>query len=181
MLDLLLRLSALVDRLTGGIGSLLRWLTLAMVAVAAGNAVLRYAGRFVGANLTSNASIEAQWYLFSVVFLLGAAVAVLRDAHVRVDVLYGRLDRRGRAAVDLVGGLLLLLPFSWFCFWVCSPSVRESVRVWEVSPDPGGLPRWPIKAMMLACFGLLMAQGGSEVVKRIAILAGRDVDLGGRP
>jgi TRAP-type mannitol/chloroaromatic compound transport system permease small subunit len=174
MLRLLVRLSALVDRLTGGLGKLLRWLTLAMVLVAAANAVLRYAGRFVGTNLTSNASIETQWYLFSAVFLLGAAVALRQDAHVRVDVLYGRLSTRGRAVVDLLGGLLLIIPFSWFAFWVCSPSVRSSIAVWEVSPDPGGLPRWPIKSLMLVCFGLLMAQGGSEVVKRLAFLLGVD-------
>ncbi|MEC7946325.1 MAG: TRAP transporter small permease subunit [Myxococcota bacterium] len=172
MIRQLVRLSSLVDRLTGGLGGMLRWLTLAMVLVAAANAVLRYAGRFVGANLTSNASIETQWYLFSVLFLLGASVAVRQDAHVRVDVLYGQLSTRGRAVVDLFGGLLLLIPFCWFAFWVCSPSVRASVAVWEVSPDPGGLPRWPIKCLMLACFGLLMAQGASEVVKRLALLRG---------
>ena len=175
MLRLLLRLSSTIDRFTGGLGRVLRWLTLAMVLIAAANAVLRYAGRFVGMNLTSNATIEAQWYLFSIVFLLGATVAVQRDAHVRVDVFYGRLTARGRAIIDLAGGLLLLIPFSWFAFWVCSPSVRASVAVWEVSPDPGGLPRWPIKSLMLVCFGLLMAQGGSEVVKRLAFLVGVEV------
>lgn len=175
MLSMLVRLAGLIDRLTGGLGRLLRWCTLAMVLVAGGNAVLRYAGRFVGTNLTSNATVEAQWYLFSVVFLLGAAVAVQRDAHVRVDVVYSRLPARGRAWVDLLGGLLLLVPFSWFAFWVCSPSVRASVSVWEVSPDPGGLPRWPIKSLMLVCFGLLIAQGGSEIIKRIAFLIGREV------
>lgn len=175
MLRLLVSLSALVDRLTGGLGRLLRWLTLAMVLVAAANAVLRYAGRFAGTNLTSNAGIETQWYLFSALFLLGASVALRQDAHVRVDVLYARLSDRGRAAVDLLAGLLLVIPFSWFAFWVCSPSVRASVAVWEVSPDPGGLPRWPIKSLMLVCFGLLMAQGGSEVVKRLAFLLGAPV------
>lgn len=173
MLALLLHASSVVDRLTAQLGRGLRWLTLAMVLLGSGNALLRYGGRFVGHNLTSNAAIEAQWYLFSIVFLLGASVAVRDNAHVRVDVFYGRLSPRGKSMVDLLGGLFLLIPFCWFAFWVCSPSVRASFAVLEVSPDPGGLPRWPIKAMMLVCFGLLMAQGASEVVKHAASLMGR--------
>jgi TRAP-type mannitol/chloroaromatic compound transport system permease small subunit len=173
MVDLLLKLSHLIDRLTGRLGRVVRWLTLAMVVVAAANALLRHLGRFVGTNLTSNASIETQWYLFSVIFLLGAASTLRDDGHVRVDVLYGSLGARGRAIIDLVGTVFLLLPFCAFSLWVCSPSVRSSIAVWEISPDPGGLPRWPIKAMVLACFGLLAVQGVSEGIKRVAILAGR--------
>jgi TRAP-type mannitol/chloroaromatic compound transport system permease small subunit len=172
MLPLLIQLSTLIDRATGGLGRLVRWLTLAMVVVAASNAVLRHLGKFVGTNLTSNASIETQWYLFSVVFLLGAATTLQQDGHVRVDVLYGNLGIKARAAIDLVGTLTLLLPFCAFALWVTNPSVRASIAVWEVSPDPGGLPRWPIKAMVLVCFALLAVQGVSEGIKRIAILAG---------
>lgn len=172
MVLLLVQLSNLIDRATGGLGRLVRWLTLAMVVVASSNAVLRHLGKFVGTNLTSNASIETQWYLFSLVFLLGAATTLQQDGHVRVDVLYGNLSTKARAVIDLVGTLTLLLPFCVFSLWVSSPSVQASVAVWEVSPDPGGLPRWPIKAMVLVCFGLLAAQGVSEAIKRIAILTG---------
>ena len=172
MTPLLLRISGLIDRAMGALGRAVSWLTLGMVLLGAGNAVLRYLGRFVGENLTSNAVVEAQWYLFALVFLLGAAPTLLRDRHVRVDVLYGRLKPRGRAVIDLAGALLFLLPFCAFAIWVSSPSVRSSVQVWEGSPDPGGLPRWPIKISILVCFGLLIAQGVSEVIKRIAGLLG---------
>lgn len=172
MLPALLHLSALIDAISRRVGRAVSWLTLGMVVLGAGNAVLRYLGRFVGENLTSNAVLEAQWYLFSLVFLLGAAPTLLRDRHVRVDVLYGRLSLRQKAGIDLAGALLFTIPFAWFCIWVGSPSVRASIQVWEVSPDPGGLPRWPIKAVILVCFGMLMAQGASEAIKRIALLTG---------
>lgn len=173
MIGLLLRLSALLDAAMRGLGRAVSWLTLGMVLLGAGNAVLRYLGRFVGENLTSNAVVEAQWYLFALVFLLGAAPTLLRDRHVRVDVLYGRLKPRGKAWIDLVGGLVFLIPFCAFAIWVSSPSVRASIAVWEGSPDPGGLPRWPIKAVILGCFGLLIAQGVSETIKRLAGLLGQ--------
>lgn len=173
MFALLLRLSRFIDALSDALGRATAWLSLPMVLLAAGNAVLRYSGRFVGQNLTTNAFLEGQWYLFSLIFLFGAAPALLRDRHVRVDLLYGRLGPRGQARVDLLGGLLFCMPFAWFVIWVSSPAVRASIAVWEGSPDPGGLPRWPIKCAILLSFGLLMAQGGSEVFKRAAQLSGR--------
>ncbi|MCB9793053.1 MAG: TRAP transporter small permease subunit [Alphaproteobacteria bacterium] len=166
----LLRLSARIDAFTGALGRGVAWLTALMVFIGAANAVLRYAGRFVGQNLTSNATLEMQWYLFSAVFLLGAAAALKDDAHVRVDVFYGRLSPRGKAAIDLAGTLLFLLPFCGFALWVSYPSVAASVRVWEMSPDPGGLPRWPIKALILASFWLLLFQGLSEAIKKADLL-----------
>lgn len=168
----LLQLSAWIDALTGGIGRGVAWLTALMVFIGAANAVLRYAGRFVGQNLTSNATLELQWYLFSVVFLLGAAAALKDDAHVRVDVLYGRLSAQGKAAIDLAGTLLFLLPFCGFALWVSFPSVSASFQVMEMSPDPGGLPRWPIKALILASFWLLIFQGVSEAIKKADVLLG---------
>jgi TRAP-type mannitol/chloroaromatic compound transport system permease small subunit len=172
MMALLLRITDAFDAAMGWFGRAVSWLTLGMVVLGAGNAGLRYIGRFVGENLTSNAVVEAQWYLFSLVFLLGAAPTLLRDRHVRVDVLYGRLKPRGKAAIDLVGGLVFLLPFCAFAIWVSSPSIRASISVWETSPDPGGLPRWPIKAVILVCFGMLIGQGVSETIKRVAVLTG---------
>lgn len=172
MMSLLLTLSRTVDAVVAWVGRAVAWLTLGMVLLGAGNAILRYLGRFVGENLTSNAVLEAQWYLFSLVFLLGAAPAVLKDRHVRVDVFYGRLSPRGQAWIDLAGAVLFLVPFAWFSIWVSSPSIRNSIQVWEVSPDPGGLPRWPLKSVLHLCFGMLMAQGGSEAIKRVAMLTG---------
>jgi TRAP-type mannitol/chloroaromatic compound transport system permease small subunit len=169
-----LRVSRTIDRVNETIGSAVGWMTLLMVLLGAYNAVVRYLGRYIGVNLSSNAYIEAQFYLFSLVFLLGAAYTLRRGAHVRVDLLYGRLGRRGRAWIDLAGSLLLLLPFTAFTLWISWPSVRNSWAVLEVSPDPGGLPRYPLKAMILVAFGLLILQGISEAVRNLAVLLGEE-------
>jgi len=161
-----------VDRINERIGRSVAWLVLVMVLLGAFNAVARYAGRYVGFNLSSNAYLELQWYIFSLVFLLGAAHALRRDAHVRVDVLYGRIGARARAWIDLIGTLLLLIPFCVFVVWVSWPSVRNSWIVLEDSPDPGGLPRYPIKSMILVAFALLLLQGVAEAVRRVEWLRG---------
>ncbi len=168
----LLALSRGIDRWTGAVGRASSWLVLAMVLLGAFNALGRYLGRYLGSNLSSNAYLELQWYMFSLIFLLGAAHALRSGSHVRVDVLFGRLGPRGQAWVDLVGTVIFLVPFCLFGFWVSWPSIASSWRVLEVSPDPGGLPRYPIKTMILACFALLLLQAVSEAIKRIAFLRG---------
>ncbi len=168
----LLPLSRGIDRLTSAIGAAVTWLTLLMVLIGAFNATVRYASRFTGVNLSSNTFIELQWYLFSAVFLLGAAATLRRDRHVRVDVLFGRLGDRARAGIDIAGGLLFLLPFCVFGVWTSIPMVVDSWAVWEASPDPGGLPRWPIKTLIPVAFALLGLQGISEIIRRIAALRG---------
>lgn len=165
-----LRLSSLIDGLNARLGGFIGWLTLLMVLVGAYNTIVRYLGRYFGVSLSSNAYLELQWYLFSLVFLLGGAYALLRNAHVRVDVLYGRLSRRSQAWFDLIGTLLFLIPFCLFVVWASFPAVRNSWAVWETSPDPGGLPRYPIKTFILIGFVLLVLQGVSEVIKRVAFL-----------
>ena len=157
------RFIAITESISERIGRIVGWLTLAMVVIGAFNAVARYAGKSIGLNLSSNAYIEGQWYLFSLIFLLGAAHTLQRDQHVRVDVLYGRLSKRAQAKIDLAGTLLFLIPFCIFGLVVCLPTVKNSWSVLEVSPDPGGLPRYPIKTMMLVCFGLLLLQSLSEL------------------
>ena len=163
---------AIIEGISERTGRIVGWLTLAMVVIGAFNAVARYAGKTIGLNLSSNAYIEGQWYLFSLIFLLGAAHTLQRDQHVRVDVLYGRLSRQAKAKIDLAGTLLFLIPFCLFGLIICFPTVRNSWAVWEVSPDPGGLPRYPIKTMLLVCFGLLLLQSVSEIFKRIRIIRG---------
>lgn len=165
-----------VDRLSGWLGRLAGWLTLAMVLLGAFNAVARYLGRFLGVSLSSNAWLELQWYLFSAVFLLGGAYALLRDAHVRVDVLYGRLSPRARALVDFAGTVALLIPFTLFVLWLAWPAVRNSWAVLEGSPDPGGLPRYPIRTMILVGFGLLLAQGAARLPRLWAAWRGAATD-----
>jgi TRAP-type mannitol/chloroaromatic compound transport system permease small subunit len=167
-----LGLSRAIDRFNERLGRGVAWLSLVMVLIGAYNAVVRYLGRFVGVNLSSNAYIELQWYMFSLLFLLGGAYALKQNAHVRVDVVFGRLSLRARAWINLLGTLIFLIPFSLLALWVSWPSVRNSWQVMEMSPDPGGLPRYPIKTVILAAFLLLVAQGVSEVIKQIALLRG---------
>lgn len=168
-----------IDLVIDGIGRVGAWMTLAMVLVGSYNTVARYVDGYRGQHLepgetyirfSSNALLEWQWYLFSLVFLLGAAYTLRQGAHVRVDLLYGRLSAKGKAWVDLLGGLLLLLPFSVFGLWVSWPSVLSSWRVKEMSPDSGGLQRYPIKSVILLGFALLVLQGLSEVMKQVIIL-----------
>ncbi len=176
------RFTSAIDRLNDWIGSVIRWLVLLMVLVGAYNAVARYVTRYVDVSLTSNALIDLQWYLFSLVFLLGAAYALNHDVHVRVDVLYSRFGARGRAWIDLLGTLLFLLPFSAVMLWVSFPAVRNSWVIREVSPDPGGLVRYPSKAVILVSFSLLLLQGVAQALKHVAVIRGADdtdLDRGG--
>ncbi len=172
-----------MDRMTGGLGRFISWLTLAMVLIGAYNAIARYLGRFIGVNLSSNLYLELQWYLFSLIFLLGAGFALKDDAHVRVDVVYGRLRTRTRALINVIGATLMLIPFSIFVLWVSWPSIRNSWVVREASPDPGGLPRYPLKAVILVAFVLLLAQGVAELCRDVGVLrrwrADRERDDGG--
>ncbi|HCH63569.1 MAG: C4-dicarboxylate ABC transporter substrate-binding protein [Deltaproteobacteria bacterium] len=169
----LLAVSRGIDRLSSLVGHTTAWLAALMIFIGAANAILRYLSRDLGILVGGNAALEAQWYLFSLMFLLGAAWTLERDAHVRVDVLYGRLSPRNRTIVDLLGALLFLLPFCVFALTVSGPTVWNSWEVREMSQDPGGLPRYPIKAVILVGFVLLGLQGISEVIKSVARLVGQ--------
>ena len=167
-----LTLARRIDALNAAVGRLVGGLLAVMVLVGAYNAIARTVQKDAGVLLTSNGLLELQWYLFGCVFLLGAAHTLRRDEHVRVDVLYGGLPVRGRAWLDLVGGLVLLIPF---CVFGCVASwsfVADSIADREWSNDPGGLPRWPLKPVIPIGFALLGLQGVSEVIKRIAVLRG---------
>lgn len=167
----LLPIFAAIDALNRRIGRAVAWLTLAMVLVGAGTAVSRYAFRSV-----SNATIELQWHLFSVVFLLGAAYTLRTNSHVRVDVFYGRLSARKRAWIDLVGGVVLLVPFCAIGLWSGWRTFQLSWETREGSPDPGGLLVYPIKAVIPLAFLLLLLQGLSEIHKRLLVVCGADPD-----
>ncbi len=168
----LLRLSAAIDALNAKVSRIVAWASLTMVLVGAGNALARYGGRFAGIDLASNAYLELQWYLFSLLFLLAAAGTLRENKHVRVDVFYGRLSDRGKGWVDFVGTLVFLIPFCVFILYGSWPSVAESWRVREVSADPGGLPRYPIKTLVPVAFALLLAQGFARAVLHVAELRG---------
>lgn len=172
MLQPLLRLARLIDRTNEAIGRFSGALVLLMVAVGVWNVVGRYIGQAIGQKLSSNALIETQWYLFSLVFLLGAAYTLKHDEHVRMDVLYGSWSPRRKALANVIGSLLFLIPFAAIALWFGWTSVSNSWRILETSPDPGGLPRYPIKSFILVGFALLAAQGLSETIKNWAIYTG---------
>lgn len=165
-----LHVSSWIDRLNERLGIGIYWLSLIMVLIGAFNAVARYLDRFTGWGLSSNMYIELQWYLFSLLFLLGAAYTLKYNSHVRVDVFYGKLTKRGKAWVNLVGTCAFLFPFCVLMLIMSIPSVVNSWAVWEMSPDPGGLPRYPIKTIIPVAFILVILQGISMVIKQVYIL-----------
>jgi TRAP-type mannitol/chloroaromatic compound transport system permease small subunit len=171
-LNKLLRLSRIIDRINQWIGRFIGWLVLLMVLVGVWNVIGRYVGRAVGQNLTSNALIEIQWYIFDLVFLLGAAYALKHDEHVRVDVLYANWPAQRKALIDFIGTLLFLIPFCILVIFFSWNTIAASWAIQEMSPDPGGLPRYPIKTTILISFALLILQGISEAIKKFAIFQG---------
>ena len=168
----LLRLSGLVDTMNEWIGRLISWLVLIMVILGVYNAVTRKLSQTIGVDLSSNSYIEAQWYMFSLVFLWGAGYTLKHRAHVRVDILYARVSERAKAWIEIFGTLFFLFPLSALIFWVSIPYASESIRILEVSPDPDGLPRYLIKSAIPIAFVLLMMQGASELIKHVAFLKG---------
>lgn len=169
------RLAGWVDALNDWIGAAVHWLVLLMVLLGAGSALARYASRRLGLALNLTPLMEAQWYLFSAVFLLGAAYALRHDVHVRVDVVFERLGAKARAWIDLLGTVLFLVPFTVLMLWVSFPAVRASWQIREASPDPGGLPRYPVKALILVSFALLLLQALSQIVGHVDRVRGREV------
>ena len=167
-----LGLATRIDTLSEWIGRAVYWMTLFMVVVGAFNAVARYLDRYTGLGISSNMYIELQWYMFSLVFLLGAAYTLRHEAHVRVDVLYAGLTPRGRAWINLLGTILFLIPFCILILVTSWSTVTNSWRVLEMSPDPGGLPRYLIKTAIPLAFLLLMLQGIVLAIKQVAILRG---------
>ena len=168
------RIASGIDKINERVGQWVYWLTLVMVVIGAYNALARYIDRFTGWSLSSNTYIELQWYLFSIVFLIGAAYTLQHDSHVRVDVFYGRLTKRGKAWINLAGTVLFLFPFCILMLVMSWSSVLNSWELLEMSPDPGGLPRYPIKTMIPIAFVLLILQGISMVIKQVDILREKD-------
>jgi TRAP-type mannitol/chloroaromatic compound transport system permease small subunit len=163
----LLAVSRGIDAVTAFIGRSVKWLILVAVLVSAGNAVIRKVF-----DSSSNAWLELQWYLFGAVFMLAAAYTLQMNEHIRIDVLSSRLRKRTRDWIDLVCHIVFLLPFTSMMVWLCIPFFIDSYTSQEMSMNSGGLIIWPAKALILAGFILLLAQAYSEIVKRIAVLAG---------
>tara|TARA_R110002050_G_scaffold34839_2_gene87833 strand:- start:67390 stop:67974 length:585 start_codon:yes stop_codon:yes gene_type:complete len=163
----LLALSRFIDRINGFVGRNVSWLVLAAVLISAGNATIRKVF-----DMSSNAWLEVQWYLFGAVFMLAAGYTLRKNEHVRIDVLAGNLSKRTRDWIDLIGHFLFLLPFCLMMTYLAWPFFWRSFKSGEMSSNAGGLIIWPAKAVVLAGFILLTAQAVSEIIKRIAIIRG---------
>jgi TRAP-type mannitol/chloroaromatic compound transport system permease small subunit len=163
----LLALSEGIDRITAFIGFHARWLILAAVIVSAINAVIRKVF-----DISSNAWLELQYYLFGAVFMLAAAYVLQNNAHVRIDALSSHFSKRARDWVDLFGHILFLLPVCLLMAWLGGPFFWESFASGEMSNNAGGLAVWPSKFFVFAGFCLLLAQAVSEIIKRVAVLRG---------
>jgi len=166
-MEAVLKLAHWIDALNERVGRSVYWLVLIMVLISAGNAISRK-----GFNLSSNALLEIQWYLFAAVFLLCAGYTLKRNEHVRVDVISGRLGKRAQAWIDIIGGLLFLLPMSAVVLYYSWPYFVNSFVSQEWSSNPQGLIVWPAKALIPVGFALLFLQGVAETIKRIGFLLG---------
>jgi len=162
-----LGLSAVIDAVNTFVGRWISWLILASILVSAGNAVIRKVF-----DVSSNAWLELQWYLFGAAFLAAAAYTLKQNEHIRIDIVYGLWPRRVQHWIDLLGHILFLMPFALLMVFYLAPYVALSWRSGELSTNAGGLVIWPAKAMLLVGFFLLAWQGVSEIIKKIAVISG---------
>lgn len=166
-MKMLLAITRVIDAINGAIGRWVSWLLLAAVLISAGNAVIRKMF-----DISSNAWLELQWYLYGTVFMLAAAYALLRNEHIRIDILSSNWSKRTRDWIDLILHIIFLVPFSFLMTWLAWPWFWNSFKIGEISSSAGGLIVWPAKAAVLLGFLLLSAQAISEIIKRAAIISG---------
>lgn len=163
----LLTLSRLIDRCSEWVGRWVAWLVLAAVLISAANAIVRKAF-----NTSSNAYLEIQWYLFAAVFLLAAGYTMLRQGHVKIDVISGRFSKRTQIWIDIIGLCCFVMPLVYIVVTLSLPLVVRAYQMNEYSSNAGGLIRWPVFALLPAGFLLLGMQAISELIKRVAFLKG---------
>jgi TRAP-type mannitol/chloroaromatic compound transport system permease small subunit len=166
-LNALLALSRAVDRLNEAIGKAVTWLVLVVVVISAGNAVFRYAFDW-----SSNGLLEIQWYLFSAIFLLCAGYVLKKNEHIRIDVIFGRFSARTQNWIDVFGFVVFFMPMVVLTLWLAWPVFVNAWNSGEMSANPGGLVGWPVRLLLPVGFLLLLLQGLSELVKRLAFLSG---------
>jgi len=167
----LLAISSMIDRLNRTVGRTVAWLTLVVVLVSAINAIIRKTF-----NVSSNAWLELQWYLFGAIFLLSSGYTFLRNEHVRVDVLSQNFSRRVQIYIEIFGVVFFLLPAFGLVFWLSIPYFYRSLVMWELSSNTGGLIRWPVKILIPLGFGLLLLSGISHLIKCVGFLLGKAPD-----
>jgi TRAP-type mannitol/chloroaromatic compound transport system permease small subunit len=165
----LLKASRVIDAVNDKFGVIAIWLVLFACLISTGNAISRYLF-----SIGSNAWLEVQWYMFAAIVFLGAPHTLKVNGHVRVDLFYSAASERGRIWIDILGGLLFLLPMCAVLLYFTWPWFVESWRINEYSSNAGGLVRWPVKLMLPLGFALMALQGASEIIKRVAAL--RDID-----
>ena len=170
-MQVLLKVSRLIDALSERVGRSVYWLVLAAVLLSAGNAIIRKLF-----NMSSNAFLEAQWYFFSAVFLLCSGYTLLRNEHVRIDVVSGRLSAKAQTWIDVLGTLFFLLPMAIIFMYLSWPVFVRTFTHNEISTNAGGLIIWPARLLVPVGFALLTLQGISELIKRVAFLAGAGPD-----
>ena len=165
VLKMLLPVTRVVDAINTWIGKRLAWLILAAVVVSAANATVRKIF-----DTSSNAWLELQWVLFSIVFLLCSPWTLLANEHIRIDIVNNMLPKQVRNIIDVVGHAFFLLPLTIIMVLTGIPFFYRSVEINEQSGNAGGLPQWPSKALIMIAFAMLFMQGISELVKRIAVM-----------
>lgn len=166
-MKLLLRLSAAIDAVNNVVGKNVSWLILVAVLISAGNATVRKAF-----DISSNMWLELQWYLYGTVFMLAAAYTLLKNEHIRIDVVSNLMRKKTRDRIDLFCHVFFLMPFVLLMVWLCVPWFFLSYTTGEISANAGGLVIWPAKMMVLIGFVLLVGQAFSEIIKRTAVIAG---------
>jgi TRAP-type mannitol/chloroaromatic compound transport system permease small subunit len=166
-MSLLIALSRLIDRVTEIIGKGVMWLILLAILVSAGNAVSRKLF-----NVSSNAWLELQWYLFGAAFMGAAAYTLSQNEHIRIDVFYASRTRRTQHWIDLLGHIFFLLPFVALMAWLLWPYTVQAYLSGQISTNSGGLIIWPARAILLAGFLLLCVQAVSEIIKKVAVMQG---------
>jgi TRAP-type mannitol/chloroaromatic compound transport system permease small subunit len=163
----LLKLSRLIDGMTERVGKAATWLVLLVVLISAGNALMRYT-----INYSSNSLLEIQWYLFGMIFLCCAGYTLLRNEHVRIDLVSAKFSKRGQTWIDIFGIIFFLMPMAFAIMILSWPVFIHALQSSEMSNSSGGLIVWPARLMIPAGFLLLILQGCSELIKRIGFLQG---------
>lgn len=164
----LLRISGLIDAINDRIGRFLSWFILAAVVISTGNAIMRKAF-----SIGSNAYLEIQWYLFAAVFMLSAGYLYMKNGHVRIDFLSSRLSIRANAIIDALSITIFVIPLCLILIDLSWPLFVQAWDTHEMSQNAGGLPLWPVRLLIPAGFSLLLLQSVSELIKRVAYLAGK--------
>jgi TRAP-type mannitol/chloroaromatic compound transport system permease small subunit len=167
----LIKISRLIDALNERVGRTVYWLVLVAVLVSAANAIIRKVF-----NMSSNAFLELQWYLFSAVFLFCSGFTLLKNEHVRIDVVNGRFSHKTQAWIDIFGTVFFLLPMALIFIYLSWPIFVRTYTHGEISTNAGGLLIWPARLLVPIGFTLLALQGVSELVKRVAFVTGRGPD-----